>query len=177
MDNSNTWQNPPLFRGRIVKATYREQEILDYQGNPLIEALPPIWSKEEVIDLLQHYPDYKEEYRTWATELRLHLIRRVQKLFEVLPRHIDLEQRISCTLRTGYEARNPCGPEAWRNIRDKIEALRSELSPQKEVGAEELLASISLQGDPEMAATGFAFVGISGIGKTTSLKKIFACYP
>ncbi len=177
MDNSNTWQNPPLFRGRIVKATYREQKIPDYRGNPLIEALPPIWSKQEVIDLLQHYPDYQEEHRTWAVELRVHLVRSVLKFFEVLPMHIDLEQRISCTLRTGYEARNPCVPEAWRNIRDKIETLKFELSPQEEVGAEELLATISLQGDPEMAATGFAFVGISGIGKTTSLKKIFACYP
>jgi len=175
--NSNSWQNPPLFRGRIVKATYREQKILDYQRNPLIEALSPIWSKQEVIDLLQHYPDYQEEYRTWAVELRLHLIRRVLKFFEVLPRHIDLEQRISCTLRTGYEARNPCGPEVWHNIRDKIEALKSQLSPQQEVGAEDILATTSLQGDPEMAATGFAFVGISGIGKTTSLNKILACYP
>jgi AAA domain len=177
MDNSNAWQNPPLFRGRIVKATYLEQKILDYQGNPLIEALPPIWSKGEVIELLQHYPDYQEAYRAWATELRLHLIRRVLKIFAVLPRHIDLEQRISCTIRTGYEARNPCAPDAWHNIQDKIEALRSELSPQKEAGAEELLATIPFQEDPEMAATGFAFVGISGIGKTTSLKKIFARYP
>ncbi len=110
MDNSNTWQNPPLFRRCVVKATYREQKIPDYRGNPLIEALPPICSKQEVISLLQHYPDYQEEYRTWAVELRVNLVRSKLKFFEPLPRHIDLEQRISCTLRTGYEARNPYQP-------------------------------------------------------------------
>ncbi len=175
MDSSNTWQNPPLFRGRIVMASYRDQKIPDYIGNPLIEALPPIWSKQEVIDLLQHYPDYREEYRTWAIELRLHLIRRVLKFFEVLPNHIDLEQRISCTLRTGYEARNPLAPDAWRNIRDKVEALKSVLSPLEEAQQEEELMP-TIPG-LEMAATGFAFIGLSGSGKTTSLKNILAHYP
>jgi len=175
MDSSNTWQNPPLFRGRIVRASYRDQKIPDYMGNPLIEALPPIWSKQEVIDLLQHYPDYREEYRTWTTELQLHLIRRVLKFFEVMPNHIDLEQRILCTLRTGYEARNPLAPDAWRNIRDKVEALKSALSPLEEAQIEEeLMPTIP---DLEMAATGFAFIGLSGSGKTTSLKNIFAHYP
>jgi hypothetical protein len=160
MDYSNTWQNPPLFRGRVVKAAYKEQKILDYRGNPLIEALPPIWSKQEVIDLLQRYPDYQEEYRTWATELRLHLIRRMLKFFEVLPMHIDLEQRISCTLRTGYEARNPFAPGAWRYIRDRVEALQSALSFAEGAGIEEeLIPSIS---DLETTATGFAFLGLSG---------------
>lgn len=175
MDYSNTWQNPPLFRGRVVKAAYREQKILDYHGNPLIEALPPIWSKQEVIELLQRYPNYHEEYRTWATELRLHLTRRVLKFFEVLPMHIDLEQRISCTLRTGYEARNPFAPGAWRYIGDRVEALKSALSFPEGAGIEEeLVPSIS---DLEATATGFAFIGLSGSGKTTSLKNILAHYP
>jgi len=110
MDNSNTWQNLQLFQGCIVKATYREQEIPNYRGNPLIEALPPIWSNQEVINLLQHYSDHQEEHRTWAVELRVHLIRSMLKFIEPLPRHIDLEHRISCTLRTGCEARNPYQP-------------------------------------------------------------------
>ncbi len=177
MDTNNTRQTPPLFRGRIVKAFYRDPLIPSYKGNPFIEALPPIWSKEEVINLLQRYPDYQEEHRAWATELRVHLIRSVLKFFEVLPRHIDLEQRISCTIRTGYEARNPCLPDAWLHIRDKVQSLKSVLVPQEGVEMEELIPTVALQADLEMAATGFAFIGISGIGKTTSLKNILALYP
>src|SRR5258707_11084324 len=178
MDNNNTQHNPPLFRERIVKASYTESSIPSYKGNPYIEALPPIWSKEDVISLLQRYPEYQEEHRVWPTELRVHLIRSVLKFFEVLPRHIDLEQRISCTIRTGYEARNPRLPDAWRQIRDKVESLKSALASQEGAEIEELLANFSLQpADPEMTATGFAFIGINGIGKTTSLKNILVLYP
>lgn len=177
MDNSNNRQNSPLFRGRVVKAAYSEQKVPGYRGNPLIEALPPIWSKEEVIDLLQRYPEYQKEHRSWAIELRVHLIRSVMKFFEVLPMHTDLEQRISCTLRTGYEARKPHLTRAWQEIQGKIDLLKSELSSSENSEIEELLITNPLQSDLEMAATGFAFIGISGIGKTTSLKNILAHYP
>src|SRR5437660_115616 len=87
MDKS-TWQPAPLLRGRMVEAEYNDPLIPDYKDNPLDEALPPIWSKEQVIDMLQHYPDYQEAHRQWPPELRLHLIRTVLKFFEVMPRHI-----------------------------------------------------------------------------------------
>jgi hypothetical protein len=177
MDNSNTWQNPPLFRGRIEKASYRDPLIPRYQGNPYIEALPPIWSKEEVIDLLQRYPEYREEHRTWNTELRVHLIRSVSKFFAVFPWHIDLEQRISCTIRTGYEARNPILPKEWPYIREKLELLKSVLASGENGVKEEFGADVPLLEDLEMAATGFAFIGISGIGKTSALKNTLKHYP
>jgi len=177
MDNSNIKHNPPLFRERIVKAFYRESLIPSYQGNPFIEALPPIWSKEEVVSLLRRYPEYQEEQRAWATELRVHLVRTALKFFEVLPRDIDLEQRISCTIRTGYEARNPCLPGSRSYIRDNVEPLKSTLVSQESVEMEELISTVMLQADPEMTAMGFAFIGISGIGKTASLKNILALYP
>src|SRR2546429_5363805 len=86
--DKNTWHPAPLLRGRIIKAEYNDPRIPDYQNNPLNEALPPIWSKEQVIDMLQYYPDYQEAHREWPPELRLHLIRNVLKFFEVIPMHI-----------------------------------------------------------------------------------------
>jgi hypothetical protein len=91
------------LRGRVVEAEYNDPLIPGYQDNPLLEALPPIWSKEQVIDMLQYYPDYQEAHRQWPPESRLYLIRNVLKFFEVIPRHIDLEQRISSMLRLGYQ--------------------------------------------------------------------------
>src|SRR5437879_5545467 len=49
MDKS-TWRPAPLLRGRKVEAEYNDPLIPDYQDNPLLEALPPIWKKEQVID-------------------------------------------------------------------------------------------------------------------------------
>ena len=107
MDRS-TWRSAPIFiRFRIIAAEYNDSLIPDYQNNPLIEALPPIWVKEQAIDMLQGYPDSQEAYRQCPPELRLHLIRNVTKSFEIIPINIDLEQRISSMLRPGYEARNP----------------------------------------------------------------------
>lgn len=36
--------------GEAVEAEYKEQLIEEYKGNPFIEALPPIYSKDEVVD-------------------------------------------------------------------------------------------------------------------------------
>ena len=38
-----------LLKGTVMAADYKRQQIEDYQGNPLIEALPEIYSETEVI--------------------------------------------------------------------------------------------------------------------------------
>jgi len=106
MDRS-TWRSAPFLRCRIIAAEYNDSLIPDYQKNPLIEALPPIWEKEQGLDMLQGYPDNQEAYRQCPPELRLHLVRNVMKFFEFIPRHMDLEQRIASMLRLGYAVRNP----------------------------------------------------------------------
>ncbi len=112
--------------------------------------------------MLQYYPDYLEEHRAWPTELRLHLIRNVLKFFDVLPRHIDLEQRLSSMLRLGYEARNPLPLDFYRNIDKKIDALKFERP---------------LASNLQSSALGLAVVGISGVGKSLSLGRLLMLYP
>ena len=38
-----------LYGEDIVDAIYSDQIVQDYESNPLIEALPPIFTEEEVI--------------------------------------------------------------------------------------------------------------------------------
>lgn len=161
MDKS-VWSPMPLLKGRLIEAEYRDPLIPDYQDNPLIEALPPIWSKEQVMDMLQFYPNYQEEHRRWAPELRLHLIRNVLKFFEVLPRHLDLEQRLSSMLRLGYEARNPRLHHYYRTIDRRIEAL----------GLPSPLGS-----NLQSSAIALAVVGLSGVGKSVTLGRLLTLYP
>ncbi len=161
MDKS-TWRPAPLLRGRIVEAEYNDPLIPDYKGNPLIEALPPIWSKEQVIDTLQYYPEYQKAHREWPPELRLHLIRNVLKFFEVIPRHIDLEQRLSSMLRLGYQARNPRLHDYYRDIDKKVDALLSR---------EPLISNL------QSSAIALAVVGLSGVGKSVTLGHLLALYP
>jgi hypothetical protein len=161
MDKS-TRRPAPLLRGRVVEAEYNDPLIPDYRDNPLLEALPPIWSKEQVIDMLQYYPDYQKAHRQWPPELRLHLIRNVLKFFEVMPRHIDLEQRISSMLRLGYEARNPRLHGYYFDIDKKIESLLS---------GEPLVSNL------QTSALALAVVGLSGVGKSLTLCRLLTLYP
>src|SRR5579871_5861904 len=107
MSNNRTVP-PPLqvFRGWAEKASYREQPLSIYQGNPLIEALPPILSREQAARNLAHDPGYQEQDRWLPAELRLHLIQNVVEFFEPLAIHLDLEARISRMIRSGYRPHN-----------------------------------------------------------------------
>ncbi len=160
--DKNTWRPAPLLRGRRVEAEYNDPLIPDYQDNPFIEALPPIWSKQQVIDMLQYYPDYQAVHREWSPELRLHLIRNVLKFFEVIPKHIDLEQRLSSMVRLGYEARNPCLLDYYRTIDKKVDAL---------------LSGKPLVSNLQCSALALAVVGLSGVGKSVTLGHLLALYP
>jgi hypothetical protein len=155
---------PPLLlpRGRQETAVLREQEIPEYCGNPLIEALPPIWTRAEVTEKLAHFPPYSEEQRRAPSHLRLHLIENVREFFIPQGIHLEIEIRVSCMLRRGYRQRNPLAPGHWLAINDRIGALR--LKPP---------GKALLPGK----ACGFAVVGPSGVGKSTTLENILLLYP
>src|SRR5258708_7737551 len=101
------WQDQSGFRYRGTKARYRHQEIPNYKGNPLIEALRLIIKEEEIAPLLRYDPGYEEQYRNWSSELRLHLILDALRFVEPLTNHIALQQLLDGLLRSGYVERNP----------------------------------------------------------------------
>ncbi|WP_230198786.1 ATP-binding protein [Massilibacterium senegalense] len=142
-------------------AEYKEQEILEYQGNPLIEALPPIYSQEEVIDHLCMYPPYHTEERNLNDYKRVHLITRLLHYFQAMPIHLKIESSISRLIRSGYIYRNPVSStyaqgfvDNWNNIQNK-------------------------SFDKSVIQTGQALsiLGISGVGKTRSLQRILETIP
>ena len=51
------------YKGRTVRAEYRETGIPDYDGNPLIEALPPVLTDDQATVCLARYPQYDESHR------------------------------------------------------------------------------------------------------------------
>src|SRR4051812_26581359 len=73
-----------------VPATYRDPQTPAYQGNPLIEALPSILTRAEVIQALTVCPNYDSAHPTCPTKLRLHLIyTATNQFFQPLPEHLD----------------------------------------------------------------------------------------
>jgi hypothetical protein len=149
----------------LAFAEYHDPLIPEYKGNPCIESLPRILTKSETISLLENYPEYKKEYRSWPSELRLHLIQTITDVFVVLAHHWDLEQRISRMIRSGYKRRNPLARRYYPELLAKLE--------DTQFSSEAALAAFQIS----PVTLGFTLVGISGIGKTTALNAVLALYP
>ena len=52
-------------RGVIPLARYQEQQLPEYQDNPLISALPPIPDLQEVVDSMSSFPVSSRRRRFW----------------------------------------------------------------------------------------------------------------
>ncbi|WP_026673991.1 AAA family ATPase [Alkalihalobacterium bogoriense] len=145
----------------FYQAIYQEQVIKEYQNHPLIEALPQILSKSEVVEMLSHYPYFNEKERELDAQYRLHLIQRLFNLFQVLPVHVDMESRISKLIRQGYIGRNPMNPlyastllQGHEAIQNKRQGWFNQTMPRS-----------------------FTIIGPSGVGKSTAVGKILEQIP
>lgn len=150
------------FKGQVIHAQYQDLLLSIYRNNPLIEALPPILSEEEAMVRLAYYPEYDPSERTLPNHLRLHLLQNIQQFVEPLPIHLDLEQRFSRMVRSGYRSRNPLTPEFRQQFHQPFQ-----LSDSGE------FSNLNIRS----TATGFTIMGISGIGKTTAIRSILSLYP
>lgn len=102
MTSTDFGNSSSVFRGATRDATYQQQAVARYSGNPVIEALPQILSPQDAAQLLAYYPEIGPGEREQPPEIRMHLIMDALHFFEPLPVHIDLEQRISRVIRDGY---------------------------------------------------------------------------
>jgi hypothetical protein len=163
--NGNSFPLFTISRGQAVEAKYIDPLLDDYRGNPLIEALPPIMNEGEAVRQLASKPNYQPSERNLPVHLRMHCVQRIGRdFFQPLSRHVELEQKLSRLIRDGYVGRNPLTPNyAFRSRRD----------------AYDLIVSGKTEGFPvnNPTSSGFALVGISGIGKSSSILRILSLYP
>lgn len=145
-------------------ANYSEQGIDEYKNNPFIEALPPILSRDEVIEQLASYPRYSEEERNLSSHYRLHIVvQRMLQLFQPLSIHLELENTISTMIRTGYVSRNPIKKEYTQMFIDGYRQIN-----KQEINDRMILPT---------TACSLSIIGVSGMGKTTSVNRILSRIP
>jgi hypothetical protein len=157
---------PPLvvIEGRQDPAVYLKQLVPEFVGNPLIEALPPLWPLEDVTELLSHYPPYSKDYRSLPAEVRLHMLDNAREFFIPQGIHLEIHISISNMLRRGYLARNPLDRGYWLEVNRKLESFREQTLRGKKLFL-------------RAKARGFCIVGIGGIGKSTTVENILSLYP
>src|ERR1043165_5540639 len=117
-----------LIKGRQEFADYKEQEIPEFQGNPIIEALPTIWSREEVEERLSYYPRFSKKMRGLPPHLRKQLAENAREFFIPQGIHFEIETSISIMLRRGLIRRNPSEWSYWTELNKRIDELRSNLA-------------------------------------------------
>lgn len=146
---------------KCVQAEYKEQIIYDYKDNPMIEALPELIDDEAVIDMLSEYPYFNKEERNLDKIYRCHLVQRIFQYFQPLGIHLDLYNKFSIILRQGYISRNPITLEYVQRFNEGYKQI--------------------LNNDYELKfknnASGFTIVGVSGMGKTTTVNRILYNIP
>jgi len=148
-----------------VKATYTPNRITRYCGNPLIEALGPIPSDEEIIQLLHSAPDFDQSQREWPIEERTSQIAALANCMLPLVRHIALARKLFTMQYEGYVGRRPHTAQHNQFLQKIYEAGRAKSSviPRQQFTSFTQITS--------------ALIGVSGMGKTTTVKRIFAAQP
>ncbi|MGO3848808.1 MAG: AAA family ATPase [Pseudoalteromonas prydzensis] len=149
-----------------VIAVYQPSTIPAYQGNPLIEALPPLNSFVDDLSAL------KGKLRCTPDDIhqngveRAHSICRViDDFFQPLSQHIQLHERISLMIRGGYVGRNPDTGDWARHIQNGYERVLS--GDLKAIKFTEVYST----------AQSMTLIGCSGNGKTTAMKQLLSLYP
>lgn len=153
-----TTNNLHLLSPNCVTAQYTPQRIPQFVGNKLIEALPPSMSDEELFEMLLLAPPFAPEQRTWLTHERMYMLKELKNFMVPLSKHFELGRALDTMIRSGYIGRAPRTPghsEVFKTIHENEIAKRSFTQ-----GAQTHTPQVST-----------SLIGISGMGKTTLVKR------
>lgn len=153
-----------LLSNNIVTAKYTPQRIPQFRGNPLVEALPPTMSEEELIASLTLMPDYDKEQLNWPTSDRLMMLKSLHNFMLPMCRHIELCCALDAMLRAGYVGRAPRTPghaQIFQSIYEK------QLAGQ----------TFAQTASSRASQISTSLIGLSGMGKTTTVNRWSAHLP
>ncbi|WP_342545384.1 ATP-binding protein [Lysinibacillus sp. FSL K6-4013] len=167
--NSLEKMNNIVLKGDMEEANYKLQHLTEYASNPFIEALPPIFSEDDVLERFMVTPRISEQDKQSETNIRYHVLKRVKNFIQPLPIHFEVERRLSTLIRRGYLARNPLDKSFLERIRALHHLREDEEQAHKYI--DERLNHI------RSTADSLSIIGISGIGKTTAIERLLLMYP
>lgn len=133
-----------------------------YAGNPLIEALPKIFSEDQVREGISNFPRIAfTTERSLPKHERIHCVSAIEDLVIPLPHMFEVEAALSVMLRRGYASRQPFDLE-WRR---ELLAIKSEMADAL-IDYQVLARTV-----PAMMLT-----SVTGGGKTTLVESLLEMY-
>jgi len=169
MRNLGKTNDMVVLKGEFERSIYKEQPLSEYTNNPFIEALPPIFSEDDVLDRFMVTPRINNQDKQSAMNIRYHVLKRVRNFIQPLPIHFEVERRLSTLIRRGYLARNPLDTTFLERVRVLHELREEEDASHKYI--DDRLNYI------RSTADSLSIIGISGIGKTTAIERLLLMYP
>jgi len=148
----------------IHDAHYRDETLDEFRFNPLIEAMPAPFEPGDAIAKLMIRPPYSDSDRNCPSSHRQLLTQRIVRLHQPMEREIDVFGRIDRCIRWGYADRNPLSPAYAAQLAAGMSASVSH-------------GSLNYAGGYHPHTYGFSILGISGIGKSTTVESILSLYP
>lgn len=158
-----------VLKGEIEQAVYKTQPLVEYENNPFIEALPTIFTEDDILEHFMVTPRISQQDKQSEANIRYHVLKRIKNFIQPLPVHFELERRLSTLIRRGYLARNPLNKTFLQRIRLLHELREDEKQAHKYI--DDRLNYI------RSTADSLSIIGISGIGKTTAIERLLLMYP
>ena len=143
-------------------ATYRDGELPEYRGHPLITALPPILPDEAVYRMYATSWSSKSEERQAPAHLRRKMVKRLKQFVFPLPEYVDLFRAIEDAMIMGYLPKNPTTPTGQHFIHY--------LDPDD-------TSTQPITGAFRPTGSALTLFGESGAGKTTGVVRTLEQYP
>lgn len=158
-----------VLKGDFEEAEYKEQALSEYGNNPFVEALPPIFDEDDVLERFMVTPRITAQDKQSARNIRYHVLKRIKNFIQPLPIHFEVERRLSTLIRRGYLARNPLDKSFLERLRVLHQLREDEEEAHKYI--DDRLNYI------RSTADSLSIIGISGIGKTTAIERLLLMYP
>lgn len=152
------------------EATYLATGVDRYDAdpNPFIMALPPITDDAGAGLAMTRIVRATAAQRNKPGHLRQHELGAIEDFFQPLDDHVDLFQRISTMIRSGYVRRNPTKAAYVREMNASVKEL-DRLEKGEKTGE---------AAKPRKAVGNSAtLLGLSGVGKTSASYAVLGCYP
>lgn len=149
---------------QVHDALYRDESIYEFRFNPLIEALPAPFEPGDAITKLMIRPPYSDAERQCPSSYRQLLTQRIVRLHQPMEREVDVFGRIDRCIRWGYVDRNPLLP-----------AYAAQLAAGHAASLN--CGGLNYTGRYHPHTYGFSILGISGIGKSTTVETVLSLYP
>lgn len=145
-----------------IDAQYREGELPEYNGHPLITALPPIVPDRSVNPLYSTTWSSRNDEREAPAHLRLKMVKRLKQFMFPLPEYVDLFRSIEDALITGYLPKNPTTPTGQHYLH---------YINSRDTSAQPISGAFCPTG------SALSLFGESGAGKTLGVMRTLEQYP